>query len=148
MKSIVSTGSASNSILPDYRVSEFKASSRGMRCCINLGDDVAVDLLQTVYAWSKGNLSALSHFRMHKARDICGLDNWQSLLRKQTLRNYAGMCLAFLSDTKSLPLRMHLTKSGKGSKHYWIQSAAHNAGVPSIPAKKPLVVSAKDIVVT
>jgi hypothetical protein len=134
-------------MLPEYTVSEFLSSSRGIRCRITLGDEATRRLLQSVYAWAVANLLSLSYHRMHKARDVCGADNWKSLPSKGGVRNYAGMCLAFLEASKSLPLRMHKTKSGKGSRHYWIQLPQSVGTVRLSTPPQRVVLSGKDIVV-
>lgn len=139
--------SVSNLILSDHVVCGFTTSSSGLRCRITLGDDTTLTLLQTIFAWSKGNLLNLSPRRMYKAREVCGLENWNSMPRSRSLRSCAGMCLAFLAQSEALPLAIHRTKSGKGSKHYWPQLAQPFAVTPPAALQKSAVRSGKDIVV-
>lgn len=80
---------------------------------------------------------------MHKAREICGVESWESMARMGSLRNYAGISLAFLADTKALPLKMHVTKSGKGSKHYWMQPALPFVAASPVVLPKPVILSGK-----
>jgi hypothetical protein len=135
----------SNSVLPTNTVGEFLHSSRGRRCRTALGDKPAWLLLVMVYAKCTGNIRLLSEDRNYLARELCGADNWADL--PKGMRTYAGICLAYLATSQTLPLRMHTTKSGKGSKKYWIQPVLHVPTVPPTALPKLVVLSGKDIVV-
>lgn len=135
------------SVLPEFIVSEFMSTSRGYRCRTTLGDKAARQLLQWVYASCDGHLPSLSHSCMHLARDACGIDNWKSLPQRMSFLSCAGICLAFLVTRKALPLRMHTTRSGKGPRKYWVQYTRHGATVLPCPDPKPVLFSAKNIIV-
>ena len=109
----------SRPVLPEYAFRAFMSSPRGIRCRIMLGQEPARHLLQLVYASCALNLHSLSKHRNHLARELCGEEVWEPMWKRE--RCCAGFCLAFLATSHALPLRMHQTKSGKGSKRYWLE---------------------------
>ena len=145
MKLVSSPDLVSQSVLHENVFNAFMSSSRGYRCRTTLGDKIAQQLLQWVYAACIGNLPSLSNSCMHLARDVCGIDNWKTLPSVST-RSCAGICLAFLVTRESLPLRMHKTRSGKGPRKYLIQHARLAAPVLPCSGPKLVVLSTKDIV--
>lgn len=80
----------------------------------------ASKLLDMVRAACARNISSLATSKRHLARDLCGAAFWATLNDRQI--PCAGMCLVFLVKRGLLPLRLHQTRSGKGSKHYWVTS--------------------------
>jgi hypothetical protein len=83
-----------------------------------LEDKRAQQLLQAVHRVCVATLPTLSRTRKHRSRDLCGEDFWAPLSRGR--RICAGLCIAYLVREKHLPLRLHETPRGKGSKAYWI----------------------------
>lgn len=104
---------------PSYLSKTFPSSVNGLRCRAMLGEVQAQALLVQVYTWCSSNLPLLDDARKHLSRDLCHADRWNTLSRRE--RICAGLCIAFLVNREAaLPLRMHKTRSGKGSKSYWI----------------------------
>lgn len=83
-----------------------------------LGNERAQQLLHDVYRACVSTLPTLSRTRKHPSRDLCGTAFWAPLSAGR--RNCAGMCIAFMERKQNLPLRLHKTRRGKGSKTYWI----------------------------
>lgn len=100
---------------------EFEASHSGRmaygRLRIHNTDlsKIFTSILQTVSA----NLSGLIPGKKYKASELCGSDMW-SLWPFKGQRVCAGICLSFLVGAGALPLKRHKTKSGGGSKRYFV----------------------------
>ncbi len=110
----------------------FLATARGSQCVGRLRDtSAALQLLQSVYVACNENLSSVHMGRMYLARELCGDDFWCGRRRRD--RVCAGICLAYLVDeVHVLPLRAHVTKSGKGSKRYWLRAPVVEAAPRSL----------------
>lgn len=105
-------------ILPRAALVAFFRSWRGKRCRSMLGDKATVLLAKTVYVQAMPEIAKLVPNRKVTARDLFGADEWPA----HTLRYRicTGIFIAFLvSSTDLLPLRMHKTRSGSGTKKYW-----------------------------
>jgi hypothetical protein len=74
-----------------------------------------ITILQTVSA----NIDGLIPGQKYKASELCGGDAW-SEWHFQGQRVAAGMCLSFLVRAGALQLVLHKTKSGSGSKRYFV----------------------------
>ena len=88
-----------------------------------LGDQAGHLMLRNAHVWCTRNLPTLDPARKHSSRDLCGSDTWSALKPRQYI--CAGMCIAFLVTHGVLPLHMHITRSGKGSKTYWLNYASY-----------------------
>lgn len=71
---------------------------------------------------------ALQHGALYSAEQLCGPELW-SQFKTVGARRSAGMCLAYLVDRRALPLKLHVTPSGKGPRRYklslhWQQGAS------------------------
>lgn len=96
----------------------FLATPSGQRCQAMLGDARARTLPRMVRALAIANRLALDPNRRHFTRDLCGASAWAQLRPREKV--CAGMCMAFLVARKLLPLRTHVTRSGKGARSYWL----------------------------
>ena len=103
--------------LPAGVVRAFLRSWRGPRYLAYVPRDLVVLLMQQVYTRVRRNLGHQNPLRKHPARVLCGAD-WEPLPKGQ--KSGAGMFLAFLAANGYLPLKLHVTPSGSGSKTYWI----------------------------
>lgn len=105
--------------ITSYLISQkFFKSAQGKRCCSMLGDEAARKLLFDVQAWTGIFGLKLAPDRKHLTRELCGLMNWASL--STAAKTCAGMCMAHLVIQQLLPLYMHRTRSGRGSRSYWL----------------------------
>lgn len=95
----------------------FIRSWRGPRYFALVPPDREALLMHQVYTRVRRNIGHLDPLRKHPARVLCG-DDWKTLLKGQP--SAAGIFLAFLVENGHVPLRLHVTRSGKGSKTYWI----------------------------
>ncbi len=114
------------STLPDSSVNAFLASASGRRCSSMIGELAAMRLLRSVHRACTATMPTLSRTRKHPSRDLCGAAYWAPLSRG--LKSCAGLCIAFMVKRQDLPLRLHKTRSGKGSKTYWFVSVPSIAG--------------------
>ncbi len=104
--------------LPDSCAQAFVASPSGHRCKAMLGETRALRHLRSVFSACVAHMPELSRSRKHLSRDLCGAEFWTPLSRG--LRVCAGLCIAFLAARQDLPLRLHKTRKGRGSKTYWL----------------------------
>ena len=111
---------AARAALSDAVTDAFLLTARGQRCSATLGEGPALQLLRDVFEHISANLGGLTPTRKHAARQLYGTEAWAAFQRPR-LRNCAGMCLAFLVTARLLPLQLHKTRSGKGSRHYWLR---------------------------
>lgn len=96
----------------------FLATYGGERCEKMLGStEEARGLFNLVYSTTKLKLPELDSGRNHKASEICS-DLWLGFRPRET--HCAGMCMAFMARRGLLPIKLHWTRSGGGSKKYWI----------------------------
>ena len=105
--------------LPDSSINRFLESPSGHRCRAMLGDASAQRLVRSVFLACAANMRNLSPARKHSSRDLCGAEYWAPLSRG--LKSCAGLCTAFMERNQDLPLQLHKTRRGKGSKTYWIK---------------------------
>ena len=94
-----------------------------------LGDGPAQTLLRFVFRACVTNIPRLSRTSRHPSRDLCGAEYWAPMSRG--LKSCAGMCVAFLADRQDLPLQLHVTRSRKGSKNYWITGPRRSSTAPA-----------------
>ena len=94
-----------------------------------LGDGPAEHLLRSVFLACATNIPRLSRTSRHPSRDLCGAEYWAPMSRG--LKSCAGMCVAFLADRQDLPLQLHVTRSRKGSKTYWITGPRRSSTAPA-----------------
>lgn len=93
-------------------------SPGGQRCCVMLGDERAHWLWPAVHHVCTVNIPTLNRANRHLSRDLCGAAFWYSLPLR--MRICAGICIAFMARAEDLPLRLHRTRRGRGSKTYWL----------------------------
>jgi hypothetical protein len=62
-------------------------------------------------------LPGLIYGALYTTEQLCGPELWAAY-RTAGPRRAAGNCMAFLVDIGAVPLRQHITKSGKGLKRY------------------------------
>ena len=117
------------SALPASSIDAFLASASGRRCSAMQGEGPAQNLLRSVYLACATNIPRLSRTSKHPSRDLCGAEYWAPLSRG--LKSCAGMCVAFLVDRQDLPLQLHVTRSRKGSKTYWLKGARRPSTAPA-----------------
>ncbi len=135
--------SSSQPRLPSAALRAFLATARGSQCVGRLDAKLAPQLLQSVYVACNENLRFARMGRKYLARELCGDDFWYGRLRCEQI--CSGICLAYLVDELHvLPLRIHWTKSGKGSKRYWLRGPADGA-VPSRPSISPAPILPQNI---
>jgi hypothetical protein len=116
----MSTRSLPQTCLPDAALRTFLATPRGAQCAGWLDAASAMQLLQSVYVACSENLRSAHAGQKYLARELCGDPFWSARRRREQI--CAGICLVYLVDEiQALPLRLHKTKSGKGSKRYWLQ---------------------------
>ena len=97
----------------------FLRSPGGQRCCAMLGDERAQGLLLQVHKVCTATMPVLNRSTKHLSRDLCGAAFWASLpLRMQIC---AGICISFMARAEHLPLRLHRTRRGRGSKKYLLR---------------------------
>lgn len=105
-------------VLPRAALVAFFRSWRGRRCRSLIGSSATVRWARTVYARVVPATATLDPNRMVTAGELFGADDWKDLRRAYQV--CAGIFIAFVvSSTDLLPLRMHQTRSGKGTKKYW-----------------------------
>ena len=119
MLTLTASNRTMSSTLPDSSINAFLASASGRRCSAMIGERAALGLLRSVYRACTATMPTLSRTRKHASRDLCGAAYWAPLSRG--LMSCAGLCIAFLVKRQDLPLRLHKTRSGKGSKTYWLK---------------------------
>lgn len=56
--------------------------------------------------------------KRYTAEELCGPDLWDSWVPGEQIS--AGICLAYLVRNGTVPLVMHITRSGKGTKKYFL----------------------------
>ena len=100
-------------------VDSFLTSAQGQRCRSTLGEARARWLVRAVQERARINIPTQSPSRRHLTRELFGEADWAELPPGAT-RNCAGMCMAYLVIHKLLPLRTHRTRSGRGSRSYWL----------------------------
>ena len=81
-----------------------------------LGNERAQQLLHDVHRACVATMPNLSRTRKHPSRDLCGALFWAPLSRGRCI--CAGLCIAFMERTQDLPLQLHKTRRGRGSKTY------------------------------
>ena len=94
-----------------------------------LGDERAQQLLHDVHRACVATLPTLSRTRKHPSRDLCGAALWETL--SQGGWSCAGMCIAFMERNQHLPLTLHRTRRGKGSRTYWITGPRRPSTAPA-----------------
>jgi len=110
----------------------FFRSWRGKRCRSLIGNRATVRWARTVYAHVVPATAKLDPKRKVTAGDLFGADDWNGLRRAYQV--CAGIFIAFVvSSTDLLPLRMHKTRSGKGTKKYWL----HLKALAPMPSPHP-----------
>ena len=79
--------------------------------------------------------------KKYSTEKLCSQDTWSPLYKAE--RRVAGMCLAFLVKVGAIPLTLHRTRSGKGTKSYQLPFV--KAGVvvllPTLRASSPMTVA-------
>lgn len=81
-----------------------------------LGEGPSTQLLRSVFLACTTNIPRLSRTRKHPSRDLCGAPFWAPLSKGRCI--CAGLCIAFMERNQDLPLQLHKTHRGKGSKTY------------------------------
>lgn len=99
---------------------EFEESASGRRVRQVLGNSNAPPeaLLRTVRQAVMEVIPYLAPGKRYTAEELCGPDLWDAWAPGEQIS--AGICLAYLVRNGAVPLVMHITRSGKGTKKYFL----------------------------
>jgi hypothetical protein len=114
---------------------KFEDSTAGSRCAslLEYGNYRIRKMFDHVYAAINYAQSGMDDGVNYTASQMCGGDFWSGLHKND--KSAAGMCLAFMVNNFMVPLTMHRTRSGRGTKKYHL--TPKRTQIPSAVAMAP-----------
>jgi len=101
----------------------FKVTPGGVRAkaLLTTHNIATGDLMHIVLEEIAERIPALRAGVLYKSKQLCGQELWSAFIY-DGIRRAVGMCVAYLVNSGALPLKLHVTKSGKGPKRYLMDS--------------------------
>lgn len=97
-------------------------------------------LLYTVFFETVFALPYLMEGEKYTTEQFCGPEKWSPLRKAE--RRVAGMCLAYLVKVGAIPLTLHRTRNGEGTKRYQLPVKAGVAPLaPTLRTFSPMTVA-------
>ena len=125
----------------------FSKTSAG-RCSATLAKRFSTlppkQLWNAVYSAAAMPVPQLKEGSKYTTEQLCSLDIWSPLLTVE--RRIAGMCLAYMVKVGAVPLRLHLTPSGKGKKRYFLPTMKVSVATLPIDVRQTFAYDSRSLV--